>query len=259
MLTSHTVTLDGPRSKFADQLVEDLNQLINEQIVSPEFKLLWETPLTIDRAKFYALQLIFYGANRRDCWAHVQARAPYDVKQAIWQHEQDELIHDPRGGADHVTLMSKEAVALGVTKQELATAETTPLVRAALLAFTHLACNLPWIGGLTASHFLERRNNSKLVKGGGSSFRWRDRLVNELGIDRELLVSLNVHVEADEDHSDMIEDAIMRHVTDEATYKEALGGARECIHIDRAYRGAVAHGMRANHNENTRGSPCPTT
>ena len=245
MLTSHTVTLDGPRSIFADRLVEELNQLINEQIVSPEFKLLWETPLTIDRAKFVALQLIFYGANRRDCWAHVQARSPYDVKQAIWRHEQDELIHDPRGGADHVTLMSREAMALGVTEEELASAETTPLVRASLLAFTHLACNLPWLGALTASHFLERRNNTKLVKGGGASYRWRDRLVDELGIDPKLLISLSVHVEADEDHSDMIEDAIVRHVTDEDSYKIAIDGARELMHIDRAYRGAVAHGMRA--------------
>lgn len=245
MLTSHTVTLDGPRSKFADKLVEELNRLINEQIVSPEFQLLWQTPLTIDRARFYSLQLIFYGANRRDCWAHVQARAPYDVKQAIWRHEQDELIHDPRGGADHVTLMSREAMALGVTEEELAAAETTPLVRAALLAFTHLATNLPWLGALTASHFLERRNNTKLVKGGGASYRWRDRLVNELGIDPALLISTSVHVEADEDHSDMIEDAIVRHVTDEHSYKTALDGARELMHIDRAYRGAVAHGMRA--------------
>ncbi|TDI65270.1 MAG: hypothetical protein E2O90_07780 [Alphaproteobacteria bacterium] len=245
MLTSHTVTLDGPRSKFADKLVEELNRLINEQIVSPEFQLLWQTPLTIDRARFYSLQLIFYGANRRDCWAHVQARAPYDVKQVIWLHEQDELIHDPRGGADHVTLMSREAMALGVTEEELAAAETTPLVRAALLAFTHLATNLPWLGALTASHFLERRNNTKLVKGGGASYRWRDRLVNELGIDPALLISTSVHVEADEDHSDMIEDAIVRHVTDEHSYKTALDGARELMHIDRAYRGAVAHGMRA--------------
>jgi pyrroloquinoline quinone (PQQ) biosynthesis protein C len=139
-------------------------------------------------------------------------------------------------------------MALGVTADELASAETTPLVRAALLAFTHLATNLPWLGGLTASHFLERRNNTKLVKGGGASFRWRDRLVNELGIEPELLISTNVHVEADEDHSDMIEDAIVRHVTDEESYKAALDGARECIHIDRAYRGAVAHGMRAIDN-----------
>lgn len=245
MLTSHTVVADGPRTKFAEKLTEDLNGMVREQFESPEFKLLMETPLTIARARFYSLQLILYGANRRDCWAHVQARSPYDVKQAIWQHEQDELIHDPRGGADHVTLMSREAMALGVTEEEVANVQPTPLIRAALLAFTHLACNLPWLGGLTASHFLERRNNSKLIDGGGASFRWRDRLVNELGIDREKLKSTTVHVDADEDHSDMIEAAIMRHVVDEDSYKDALMGARECVQIDRAFRGAMAHGMRA--------------
>ena len=245
MLTSHTMTLDGPRSAHAERLVEEMNRLINEQIESPEFKLLWSVPLTIDRAKFYALQLIFYGANRRDCWALVQGRAPYDVKQAIWHHEEDELILDRRGGADHVTLMSREAMALGVTEEELASAEPSPLVRASLLAFTHLASNLPWLGGLAASHFLERRNNWKLVKGGGASYRWRDRLVNELGIDPDKLKSLSVHVEADEDHSDMIEDAIVRHVVDDESYNAAMLGVRECMFIDRAYRGAVAYGMLA--------------
>ncbi|MDX1483661.1 MAG: iron-containing redox enzyme family protein [Alphaproteobacteria bacterium] len=245
MLTSHTIVADGPRSEFAERLTEELNQMVRGQFETPEFKLLWETPLTLDRAKFYSLQMIFYGANRRDCWAHVQARAPYDVKQAIWQHEQDELIHDPRGGADHVTLMSREALAIGVTEEELASAQTTPLIRASLYAFSHLATNLHWLGALTASHFLERRNNSALIEGGGASYRWRDRLVNELGIDRDALKSTSVHVDADEDHSDMIEDAIMRHVIDEDSYKAALEGARECAQIDRAYRGAMAHGMRA--------------
>ena len=90
--------------------------------------LMMDTPLTMARAKFYTLQMVFYAANRRDCWAYVQARAPLDVKQAIWHHEQDELIVDPRGGTDHMTLMSREAVALGVTPQELAVAQPTPLV-----------------------------------------------------------------------------------------------------------------------------------
>ncbi len=141
--------------------------------------------------------------------------------------------------------MSREALALGVTEDELANAETTPLVRASLYAFTHLATNLHWLGALTASHFLERRNNSKLIKGGGSSFRWRDRLVNELGISEDALRSTTVHVVADEDHSDMIEDAIARHTVDEDSYKAALQGARECVQIDRAFRGAMAHGMLA--------------
>jgi pyrroloquinoline quinone (PQQ) biosynthesis protein C len=232
-------------NRYATQLESELNRMVNEQFDSAEFRLLAETPLTMARARFYTLQLAFYASNRRDCWAYVQARAPLDVKQAIWKHEEDELIHDPRGGTDHITLMNREAVALGLTEQELAAAQPSPMIKAALLAFAYIASTLPWMSGLAASHFLERRNNNKLIKSGrGSTKRWRDRLITELGIDPAGLSSSNVHVVADEEHTDLIWEAIRRHITDEDSYKLALNGARESAQLDRAVRGAMAAGMR---------------
>jgi pyrroloquinoline quinone (PQQ) biosynthesis protein C len=232
-------------NEFTARLEQELNRMVNEQFDSAEFRMLAETKLTLERAKYYTVQMVFYASNRRDCWAYVQARAPIDVKQAIWKHEEDELIRDPRGGTDHMTLMSREAVALGVTEDELARAYPAPLIKSALLAFCYLASNLPWLGGLAASHFLERRNNNSLIQGSkGSTVRWRDRLINELGIDPKGLSSSNVHVVADEEHSDLIWDAIARHVKDEETYKAALLGARESAQIDRAVRCALATGMR---------------
>lgn len=231
---------------YVDRLESELNRMVNEQFTSPEFRFIAETPLTMARAKLYTLQMVFYAANRRDCWAYVQARAPLDVKQAIWHHEQDELIVDPRGGTDHMTLMSREAVALGVTSQELAASQPTPLLKAALLAFCYNASTMPWLAGLVQSHFLERRNNNSLIKSGagGSSVRWRERLIKELGVDPKLLSSSNVHVVADEEHSDLIWSAIARHVVDEESYKTALHGAREAVQLDRAVRAALAAGMR---------------
>lgn len=231
---------------YAERLEIELNRMVNEQFTSPEFRFIAETPLTMARAKFYTLQMVFYAANRRDCWAYVQARAPLDVKQAIWHHEQDELILDPRGGTDHMTLMSREAVALGVTNQELAASQPTPLVKAALMAFSYNAATLPWLAGLIASHFLERRNNNSVITSGagGSSVRWRDRLINELGVDTKGLSSSNVHVVADQEHSDLIWTAVERYVIDEDSYKTALLGARESAQLDRAVRGALATGMR---------------
>jgi len=232
-------------SRPAEKLETELNRMVNEQFDSPEFRLLAETPLTMARARFYTVQLAFYASNRRDCWAYVQARAPLDVKQAIWRHEEDELIHDPRGGTDHIMLMNREAVALGLTEAELATAQPSPMLKAALLAFAYIASTLPWQSGLAASHFLERRNNNKLLKGGrGSTKRWRDRLITELGIDPAGLSSSNVHVVADEEHTDLIWAALSRHVVDEDSYKLALNGARESAQLDRAVRGAMATGMR---------------
>ncbi len=240
-----TTVATKTQSKYADKLAKELDKMCIAQFDSPEFRLLFETPLTMARAQFYAVQLVLYGMNRRDCWAYVSARAPYDVKQAIWHHEQDELIHDPRGGSDHVALMSKESRAIGVTEQELEDAQPTPLTKAAFMAFCHLNSNANWLAALTASHFLERRNNSDIIKAGGSSKRWRDRLVDELGIDPEKLYSLNVHIVADVEHTDLIWNTIAAHVNGEDDYKTAMMGAREIVMIDRAYRGAVAHGMLA--------------
>lgn len=246
MLTSHLIADRSAPSSWAKKLEAELDRMVNEQFQSHEFTALATTPLTLARAKFYSVQLVFYATNRRDCWAYVQARSPYDVKQTIWHHEQDELIHDPRGGTDHMTLMSREAMALGVTEQEFAVAKPTPLVRAALLSFSHIASNLPWIGALSASHFLERRNNPKIIKGGmPSTARWRDRLIKELKIDPKLLPSSNVHAVADEAHSDSIEEILFRHVKNEASFRDALEGAWECSQIDRAFRAALAYGMQA--------------
>jgi hypothetical protein len=240
-----TTPTGAARDRRIDDLERALNTLVNEQFESPEFRLLAQTPLTIDRARFYTKQMVFYTLNRRDCWAYVQARAPLDVKQAIWTHEQDELISDSRAGTDHVTLMNREAAALGVSEDELRSAEPAPALYGTLLGLLYLASTLPWLAGLTASHFLERRNNNALLtSGAGSSVRWRDRLVNELHIDPAILQSSNVHSVADEEHSDLIWDSIARHVVDERSRDDVLLGAREAAKLDRAVRFALATGMR---------------
>lgn len=115
--------------KPADRLDFELTAMAQGQFTSPEFELLMNTPLTIKRAQFVAVQMVFYNVNRRECWGYVQAKAPWDVKRVVWEHEKDELFHDPRGGTDHRALMSKEAIALGVSEADLAKAKPTPLIR----------------------------------------------------------------------------------------------------------------------------------
>lgn len=227
-----------------ERLNAELTAMAIAQFETPEFKLLFETPLTIERARFVATHMVFYNNNRRECWAYVQAKAPWDVKRSIWEHEKDELYFDPRGGSDHRALMSKEALALGVTADELAQAKPSALVEATLAAFCHANATLPWLAALTASHFLERRNNGDLIPGGGLSKRWRDKLISELGIPQDRLISSNVHVEADVDHSDSIWEAIAASITDDYAYETALIGARTCATYDRAFRGALAHEIR---------------
>lgn len=231
-------------SSYAERLDRELTALATGQFDTPEFRLFFETPLTIARARCYALQLMFYNVNRRDCWAFVQAKAPWEVKHAIWEHESDELHFDARGGGDHRALMTREAVALGVTEDEVANAKPSPLIASVLFGFSYVNITHPWLGALTASHFLERRNNSRIIKGGGFSQRWREKVLRELNLDRALLISTNVHVDADMDHSDSIWDAIARYVDDDFSYRTALEGAKACAVADRAFRAAIAYEMR---------------
>jgi hypothetical protein len=230
-------------STHTDRLGEELTALATAQFETPEFRLFFETPLTMARARCYAVQLVFYNFNRRDCWAQIQSKAPWEVKQAIWQHESDELHFDPRGGGDHRSLMTKEAVALGVSEEDVAKAQPSPLIGSLLAGFSYVHMTQPWLGALTASHFLERRNNGRIIRGGGFSSRWRDKIVRELKVDRSILISTNVHVDADMDHSDMIWDAIRRYV-DDFTYRTALEGALACAQADRAFRAGMAYEMR---------------
>ena len=232
------------KNSLVDRLDTELTALAIGQFATPEFDLLFSTPLTVKRAQHVAIQMVFYNVNRREGWAFVQAKAPWDIKRLIWEHEKDELFLDPRGGADHRALMSKEAIALGVKEADLAKAKPSPLVAACFMAFNHQSSNLPWLGAMTFAHFLERRNNSRLIPGGGLSARFRDKMVKELKIDTSLLISSNVHVEADMDHSDSIWDGIAANVTDEFSYQVALDGAKACAVVDRAFRAALAYEIR---------------
>ncbi|HWX76340.1 MAG TPA: iron-containing redox enzyme family protein [Candidatus Acidoferrales bacterium] len=227
------------------QLDQELTRMARAQYETPEFNLLFSTPLTIERARINAILTVYYGVNRRDCWAYVQARSPYEIKKIIWEHEKDELCFDSRGGADHQTLQFKEANALGLTQDDVRNYVLPPLIVSCFYAWLHIASTFPWLGVLTAFHALERRNSDKLIPGGGISRRWRDKLVNEAEVPLDQLASTNVHVQADVDHADSIWEAIAPHVTDEFAVRTALEGAAASYKIDAAYRAASALALRA--------------
>ena len=223
-------------SELVEKLDQRFNQMVNEQFKTPELQRYYSMPLTWKRALFREQQRMPYILSRRTCWAYVQAKAPLDVKQIIWKHEQDELIFDERANSDHFTLAQRQARDLGVPEEDVVNTEAPPLIRAALYAHIYLVQNLPWLGALSACHILERRNNSRAVEGGGASERWRQKLMDELGIPQERLPDSNVHVMADVDHADLIWGAIAHHIVSEGAYETALEGAKESLLVDRAVK-----------------------
>jgi len=224
-------------------LCGQLDQMVNDQFDSVEFKVLLDLPLTMERGRFYVVQNALYTSNRRDCWGYVQGGAPLDVKRVIWQHESDELINDPRAGMDHYNLTVKQGEVIGLKREDFEKAQVPAMVQACFHAWHHIAMRSHWLTAYTASHMLERRNNGKIVKGGGMSFRVGKKFENELGINLKRMISLDVHVVADMEHSENISEMFEKYVKTPEDSERVLEGARESMAIDRAYRGALGFYM----------------
>lgn len=226
-----------------NDLLRSLDQMVNDQFESIEFKNFLGVPLTLERGRFYVVQNALYTSNRRDCWGYVQGGAPLQVKRIIWEHESDELINDPRAGMDHYALSVKQGEVIGLRSEDFEKAEVPSMVRACFYAWHHVAMHNHWLSAYTASHMLERRNNGKIVKGGGMSYRVGKKFENELGINLKRMISLDVHVVADTDHSENISEMFERYVKTAEDCELVLKGARESMAIDRAYRGALGYYM----------------
>ena len=225
------------------ELTATLDKIVNDQFETPEIKHFLSVPLTKERAGFYMIQNTHYTANRRDCWAYVQGAAPLEVKKLIWQHESDELVNDPRCNTDHFTLGVRQGEVLGLTRDDFENAYIPPMVRACFYAWSHIAIRNSWLTAFASSQMLERRNNGKIVKGGGMSFRVGQKFEKELGINLKKLISLDVHVAADMDHSDAMSTVYERYVKIAEDRDQVLKGAHESMAIDRAFRGAMAYYM----------------
>jgi hypothetical protein len=217
------------------EVAKQLDVMVNQWYDTPEIRRLLTVPLTPVRLAFRHLHMTFFGNNRRDCWAAVSCRAPLDVKRAIWEHEKDELIYDPRMGKAHVTEND-----LGSNKES----DLIPGARAAFYAWLHCAQENPWIEGLACSHILERRNNDQIVRGGTLTQRLVKRQELELGIKKKQQdIGTQVHLFADVEHSDLLNQVFANYVVDDLTAQQVLRGAEESLAIERCFHGAVATAM----------------
>ena len=223
------------------ELKEELNHIVNEHYQTPEIISFNSFPMTVTRAGTLMVHRVHYTINRRNCWGSVQSSSPMDVKRLIWAHEQDELVSDPRFGGDHHTAEVAKAMKLtSLSAEAIATAELVPGCKAAFEAWLHLSKNSAWLRAFSASAVLERANNNRIVKGGGSAVRDYQRYTPEV---RQLIGNVaghDVHNVADEDHSDMMEVVLDRYALSDEARRQALAGARESLCFDRAYRGALA-------------------
>jgi len=213
-----------------------IDGMLNQHFDSPEYRKLFSVRLTPARQKLLDLHYPHYIKSRRDCWAATQAKAPLDVKRAVWEHEKDELIFDERLGSAHLT---DEDMARATEEANL-----LPGARAAIYAWLYICRDRPWIESLMANHITERKNNPEIVKGGGFTQRMAMKKVADLGGTVETLdPNTRVHMVADIDHSNMFEPIFERYLKDEKTAEAVICAARDSLAIDRAYRGTLAFAM----------------
>jgi hypothetical protein len=228
-----------------EQIWSALIRLVNDQFQSASFRRLLAIPFTRKRAQEYSIQMAHYVKNRRDCWGYVQGSAPLEVKQIIWEHEQDELIgRKSEGKQDHIALAVAEGEVMGLKPEAF---EETPQLEggvACFYAWIQLA-QRPWLEAIASSAILEMRNSSELVDGGSLSRRIGEKFERELGIPMKKQVNTAEHVVMDVEHAHLLMRVARRYATTVSEQKAILRGAEESLLIDRVYRSHLADMLEA--------------
>jgi hypothetical protein len=224
----------------------ELRARANAQFETPQHKRLFSVPLTLERAQTRALQTSLWNLNRRTCWAFAQGLAPFDVKQLIWQHEEDELAgNKARGVEDHYGLQVRQGSLLQLTPDDFRTVRMSPGTRACTYAWIHLVKDSHWLKAVSACNALEVSNSTEWVEGGGGSYRWGKRLEEQLGIPFHKQVNAKEHAEVDADHSHMVMQIARRHATTPDALGVMLDGCIESWELESVWKGQLAEMMEA--------------
>ncbi|MDC0033096.1 iron-containing redox enzyme family protein [Alphaproteobacteria bacterium] len=229
-----------------DALEARLAEMANAQFDSPQYRKILSLPLTQERAQIYILQRSYFHLNRRDCWAYVQAAAPFDIKQMIWDHEREELEGDKkRGIPDHYTLGMQEGGAVGLTTDDFG--RTSPLdgTMACCAAWIHLAKDRPWLEALPVCAVTEISNSDEICKGGGFARRMARKMTNELGIPLKKQHSNAEHVVLDVEHAHLLMRAARLHASTEKDFEMILKGAAESLRVERIFKGVLGDAIGA--------------
>ena len=207
-------------------LIQKLNDLARTFAIEHKARE-FNGPLTLARGRVLATQWALFNRNRRDCWGGVQCSSPLEVKRAVWRHESEELIADPRCGSDHYSLHVRRCLAVGLTIEQVEKAEPLPGCRAAFYGWLYIARTRPWLQALSASSILERAVDRSVVPRDVQSevTKW----VRDLGVSEKDMEVLTANDNADEDHSAMFEEIFLKYGNTPQGEAMILDGARESL------------------------------
>lgn len=222
------------------RLYRELSVLGNDVFKTREYRDFLSVKLTRKRAAYYIFERSHFHLNRRQCWALVQARAPFDIKQLIWHHEMEELVGDKvRGVENHLVLGMKEGGAVGLKPKDF----KKPPSEGTLIctyAWSHVAEHAPWLEALASSCMLEIANSDAIVRDGGIANQFGKKMARELKIPLSRQPSNKEHMEVDIIHANLLFEAADRHVTDKESYDLAIRGAEKGLSVYKTWLGLMA-------------------
>lgn len=231
------------KSELETRLIRACNKMVNDAFQSEEYTRFLSLPMTRKRAAFYIFERSYFHLNRRDCWALLSARAPFDVKQAIWHHEEDELAGSAaRGVENHWVLGMREGAAVGLKRSDF---NKPPSEATAICAhaWARIATAEPWRAALASSCILEIANSDAIVKGGGIAHRVARKMAAEAKVPLKKQVSNAEHMEVDIEHANLLYEMLPRHVKTRQHADEVLHGARLGIAVNKTWLGLLAARM----------------
>lgn len=222
------------------RLYRELSVLGNDVFKTREYRDFLSVKLTRKRAAYYIFERSHFHLNRRQCWALVQARAPFDIKQLIWHHEMEELVGDKvRGVENHLVLGMTEGGAVGLKPKDF----KKPPSEGTLIctyAWSHVAEHAPWLEALASSCMLEIANSDAIVRDGGIANQFGKKMARELKIPLSRQPSNKEHMEVDIIHANLLFEAADRHVTDKESYDLAIRGAEKGLSVYKTWLGLMA-------------------
>lgn len=228
------------------RFTSELRRRANAQYETTNLRRLMELPLSVERARVWALQMKFWLSNRRDCWGFAQGLSPEPVKALIWEHESDELAGNvERGVEDHGSLHVRESAIFGLTPADFENERIAPQTRIVTYAYIHLVKDSPWLKAVSACAALEISNSAEWVDGGGLGYRKAKKFERELGVPYEKQVMLKEHAEVDVEHAHMLMQIAKRYGTTPQALELMLEGVIESWELDTMWQGLLVDMMEA--------------
>ncbi len=202
-------------------IIDDVREIIEERsLLKHPFYQAWQQgELTLEHLRGYAGQYYHHVLAFPQYVSGAHAICP---EQGERQELLENLIEEERGPENHPELWLRFAEGVGATRAEVEAAAPLPETRRLVELYRDVTMRRSFAEACAALYVYESQvpEVAKTKIDGLKRFYGRD--------DERTLQFFEVHIGADEIHSEVGAGMVRRHVTDEASRQAVLSSAREC-------------------------------